>query len=282
MKNIALFLSDYEKSRKAAHQAALFLDSKGCKVYLSSTCSIKGFNCLGYMSADEIQNNCDALISFGGDGTFLKAASQIMGSEVPLFGFNLGTLGFLAEDSIDLLEEIIDKIIKEDFYVRERLTLKCEVERLGEIVFSENALNEIAFHRSCDPRILSLSFYINEMYGGTYKADGIVLATPTGSTAYSLSAGGPIVNPEVACFLMTALCPHTLSARPLVLAPYDTVRIKEAEEKPIMITLDGHSNFMPKSHDIITAQKAEKGLRIISFKDDFYGIVREKLQWAIR
>ncbi len=281
MNDIALFISPSKKSAAAAVKVASILRQKGCSVYVPDETTALPDETTERITCEELKNKCGMIISLGGDGTFLKAASAAIGCDTLLFGFNLGTLGFLAEAPIENCEAIIEKIINEEYEVKEKMALECVIKKGGETVFRGNALNEIAIYRGTEAKLLNLSFHISGVYGGTYRADGLVVSSPTGSTAYSLSAGGPIISPDVECLLLTALCPHTLSARPLVVSPADLIMVSEEQAKSMSVSLDGHLDHIAQGEHNIFVGKAAKGLKTVSLGNDFYTIVREKLRWVI-
>ena len=161
------------------------------------------------------------------------------------------------------------------------VTLECSVKNDDKICFSNFALNEAVVYRSEFTRLLTLSFFINEDYGGTYRADGLIISTPSGSTAYSLSAGGPIVSPDVECMILTAISPHTLSARPLIIPTDKVLRIYDKKDSDYMaISLDGHLTYKLSAGDEVFIKKMQKNLKTISFNKDFYATIREKLGWT--
>lgn len=280
--NIALYISPTEKAKKAAYDIIDFLKKNYCNIFIPED-TIQGFETdASYVSIGEIGKKCRTILCLGGDGTFLRSAEIAIAHEMNLFGFNLGRLGFLTGSAIENYEKVLSKIIKGDYATKERLILECTVTNGTETIFKGKALNEVTIFRSNnDMRLLDLSFTISGIYAGIYRADGLVIASPTGSTAYSLSAGGPIVSPDVECLLLTALYPHTLSARPLIISPLEVVEVIENNGKEISISLDGHFNKIVNRDTKIAVKKSDKGLNIISFEDDFYTIVRNKLGWVI-
>ena len=277
--NIALYISSSEKAQKAAFEIINSLKSKNCGIFVPNFTDKEFKDYCIYADYKTIRENCGIIISLGGDGTFLRSAEIAIGHDIKLFGFNLGNLGFLTEAPIEKSEPVLDRIIAGDYKTKEKLSLECCITENNNIIFKGNALNEVTIH-SDGMKLLNLSFSINNIYAGTYRADGLVIASPTGSTAYSLSAGGPIVNPDVECLLITALCPHTMSARPLVISPFETVCVHEGNSQGTSITLDGHFNRKAGKDCKITVNKAKKGLKVISFENDFYTVVREKLNWG--
>ena len=237
------------------------------------------------LNSDDIDSSIfkdsNAIVSIGGDGTFLKASHFAIEYDIPILGLNAGTLGFLTEAGFAESEEIFSKFLKSKYDIKTRIALECNVKRDDKICFSAFALNEVVVYRSEFTRLLKLSFFIDEDYGGTYKADGLIISTPTGSTAYSLSAGGPIVSPDVECMILTAISPHTLSARPLIIPTDKVLRIKENKDSEYMaISLDGHLNYKLSTGDEVVIKKMKNNLKTVSFNKDFYSTIREKLRWT--
>jgi NAD+ kinase len=230
-------------------------------------------------SGETIRKTADLMISLGGDGTLLNACRIIAGTSIPILGVNLGNLGFLTEVSFKDWEDTLRRILAGDYIIEDRMMLECEVRRDGETTFRGIALNDVVVSHGGEMALLKLGLKISGNYAGTYSADGVIIATPTGSTAYSLSAGGPIVNPAMECLILTAICPHTLSARPLVIPPVEVVEITERSGKKCMLSLDGQENFSIASGDIITVRRSSSYTSFIHVGKKFYTTIREKLKW---
>jgi len=212
--------------------------------------------------------------------TLLRAARYVYGTSMSIMGVNLGSLGFLTEVPMSSWQPVMEEILKGEYRTVERMLLACEVKRGEEIIFNGHALNDAVIHRGWVSRILHLSISINSRYVGTYASDGLIISTPTGSTAYSLSAGGPIISPDVPCLLLTAICPHTLSARPLIISDKERVSVQESQVDGISLSLDGHMNFILKKDDTVMVERAASGVSFLQLEGNFYGVVREKLKWV--
>jgi NAD+ kinase len=280
MKAVTLFPSHVRKALDEALLIVKVLREKGIRVFLPETAaSIAGLeDCIA--SSDVIRSESDILISMGGDGTLLRAARFVGRSEIPILGINLGRLGFLTETQVSSWGDAIDRIQQGQYQIVERMLLSCEVRRDNQVILGGDALNDVVIHRGAVSRLLDLEIFIDEGYVGTYSADGLIISTPTGSTAYSLSCGGPIVNPEVSCLLLTAICPHTLSARPLIISDREKVMVKERVIDGISLTLDGHLNFVLLKNDEVRVEKASYGMKFVHFEKTFYRTVQEKLKWV--
>ena len=220
----------------------------------------------------------DMALSIGGDGTLLGVCRRFKEAEVPVCGVNLGTLGFLADIEPNELESRLGKIILGDYIVENRLLLSGYVRNeLGE-KFLGNAINDVVISKGGTARMLKLGLYINDTHLMNYKADGLIVSSPTGSTAYSLSAGGPILNPTIRALLLTPICAHTFQMRPLVVSEDDEVRIKISANRDLLVTLDGQESFKIQPNDEIIVRKSSSTAHIVKFTDkDYYTVLRSKL-----
>jgi len=221
----------------------------------------------------------DCLLALGGDGTLLRAARQVSSAATPILGINLGRLGFLTEIEMTEIYPALDRLLAGNYRIEERMMLEGSVRRPDQIL-SCTALNDIVVTKGAFPRLLSLEVFISSAYLDTYPADGMIVSSPTGSTAYSLSAGGPLVTPDLRVMLLTPICPHTLYARPLVVPGKHQIEIHvHAPEVEVMLAVDGQQGLSLKNGDVVTVTEANNMTRLIRLKDNtFYGLVREKLQ----
>jgi len=271
-----------EKTQETACRIIDWLNSKKLKVCIEGNMGKEigkeELNC----STEKFLKEVDLIISLGGDGTLLRAARLAASEDIPVFGVNLGGLGFLTQIGIDDLEESLEKLYQGRYFIDERMMLNCTVKRKEKEIKKFTALNDIVIGKGAFARIISLATQVNNDYVITYSADGLVVSTSTGSTAYSLSAGGPIVNPNISSIILTPICPHTLSARPLIIGENDQVKIKlESSEEKVMVTIDGQEGFIIKPKDEVIIKKSDHKARLITFKEkSFYAILREKLRWS--
>jgi NAD+ kinase len=271
-----------EKAQEVTKWIVDWLSFKKIKVYVEGDkdkgIRRKDFSCTN----EKFFNSVDLIISLGGDGTLLRAAKIAATDGIPIFGVNLGGLGFLTQIGIDNLEIFLEKIYQGKCFLDERMMLDCIVKRKEKEIKKFTALNDIVIGKGAFARLISLATYINDDYVITYSADGLVISTSTGSTAYSLSAGGPIVNPNINSMILTPICPHTLSARPLIISENDQVRITlELSEEEVMVTIDGQEGFTLEPKDEVIVKKSIYKTRLIAFKEkSFYAILREKLRWS--
>jgi NAD+ kinase len=271
-----------EKTRETACRIIDWLNSKKLKVCIEENMGKK----IGKQELDcpieKFLKKVDLIISLGGDGTLLRAARLAAAENIPVFGVNLGGLGFLTQIGIDDLEKSLEKLYQEKYFLDERMMLTCSVERRGKEVKKFTALNDVVIGKGAFARIISLATYVNNNYVITYSVDGLIVSTSTGSTAYSLSAGGPIVKPSINSIILTPICPHTLSARPFIISEDDQVKITlEVNEEEVMVTIDGQEGFALKPNDEVIIKKSDHKARLITFKEkSFYAILREKLRWS--
>jgi NAD+ kinase len=231
---------------------------------------------------EKFLKNVNLIISLGGDGTLLRAARLAAAEDIPVFGVNLGGLGFLTQIGVDDLEKSLEKIYQGKYSLDERMMLSCVVKRREKEIKKFTALNDVVIGKGAFARIICLATYVNNDYVISYSADGLVVSTSTGSTAYSLSAGGPIVNPNINSIILTPICPHTLSARPLIIGENDQVKIKlELSEEEVMVTIDGQEGFTLEPNDEVIIKKSGHKAQLITFKEkSFYAVLREKLRWS--
>ncbi|HEY9857775.1 MAG TPA: NAD(+)/NADH kinase [Stenomitos sp.] len=226
----------------------------------------------------------DAVVVLGGDGTFLRAARMVALRDTPLLGVDLGTLGFLAEVSYGDLAGAIDRLIAGDYRIEERLLLEVALLRDGQVVAANLALNEGVVLKGASGRMLEMAIYADHSHVATYGADGVIVSTPTGSTAYAMAAGGPIMAPDVPALLLVPICPHMLTARPLVVSDQKTVRIVVKERaEGALVAADGHTVGLLRSGDEMTFRRSSHSAKLVRLAEhDFFTALRRKLQWGVR
>lgn len=220
----------------------------------------------------------DMALSIGGDGTLLGVCRRFREQGIPVCGINLGTLGFLADIEPKELEMRLGKILVGEYYIENRLLLSGYVRNeLGER-FLGNAINDVVISKGVSARMLTLSVSVNNTHLMDYKADGLIVSSPTGSTAYSLSAGGPILNPTIRALLLTPICAHTFQMRPLVVSEDDEIRINVVAARDLVLTLDGQETFQVQPSDEIIVRKSRKTAQIVKFADkNYYEILKAKM-----
>ena len=232
-----------------------------------------------YVSYDDIYSSSDLVVVIGGDGVMLEAARRATPCGIPILGINMGRVGYMTELEMNELD-LLDKIFANEFYLDERAMLRVDIRSSkGQSRFSAYALNEAVIANGTTARIIDLELSDSGRLVSEYRADGLVIATPTGSTAYSLSAGGPIVDPKLSCFCVTPICPHSLVARPLVFPDSAVLEIKNicVREKILHLTVDGKATFDLFFGDTVVITKAAICTKLLRIKDDdFYSKIRMK------
>ncbi len=228
---------------------------------------------------EDFFNMSQLILVLGGDGTLLQAARRVAVYNLPILGINMGHLGFLTEAEISDVDRVLNYLLMGDFYIETRMMLKARLVRDGSVCNEMIALNDIAIAKASFARIIHLRVFINDQFVNCYPADGILVSSPTGSTAYSLSAGGPIINPSMECLLLTPICPHALNARPIVTDCQDEIRIVMADEnRDVLLTIDGQKGIPVYKGDIISIGKADTQVRLVRVaKRSFFNVLRDKL-----
>ena len=226
----------------------------------------------------------DLLLTFGGDGTLLRGARMFYGQETPVLGVNLGRVGFLTTATPATLESAIDAFIADAYRIETRRTLETTITAEGkEPRRGEPALNDVVVHKAGVARVIHLRVWVDDEPVGQYSADGIIVATPTGSTAYSLSAGGPVVAPDVDALVITAICPHTLAVRPIVVRGDARVTMEVAPPVPeeVLVSFDGQLGASVNPGERVEVARASQSVRLVRLEPEgFFARMRSKLQWG--
>lgn len=260
-----------------------WLEKKNCKIYLSANIASfidkEKYAC----TEKELYRNAECAIVLGGDGTILNTARSLVKYDLPILGVNLGHLGFLAEvekkDALNTLSKIIDG----DYYIQRRMMIDVKKKTKDKEEIIGVALNDIVIARTSISRLTKYSIYVNDGHVDNYSADGIIVSTPTGSTAYNLSAGGPILDPQNEMMVITPICPHTLMSRSIVLSKNDIVKITLQENNKtftddIMLTIDGQESVKVDEDDKIIISNSYRCAKLVTCnKNGFYKILRKKL-----
>ena len=230
----------------------------------------------------EISQQADLLIVLGGDGTLLSVARAAHPYNIPILAVNLGSLGFLAEISIDELYPTLENILAGKFEIENRMLLNACIWRNGEKVEDHNVLNDVVINKGAVARVINLQVLVNGQYMTSYRADGLIIATPTGSTAYSLSAGGPIIHPSMHTLVLSPICPFTLTNRSILIPDQSIIQVKlAAEYDDVRVTLDGQEGYDMRAGDILKIKKTKTSLQLIRGPNkNYYQILRDKLHWG--
>jgi NAD+ kinase len=257
-----------------------WLEARGVEALVEEDSGVEGVRTA---PGREIASRADLLVVIGGDGTLIHAAGLCGDREVPILGVNMGTLGFLTEVPRERAFELLEKALKGELAVSRRLMLSVEIRRRDELLLSGSALNDCVISKNALSRLARLEVSIDSRTAATYEADGLIVATPTGSTAYSLSAGGPIVYPTVETILLTPICPHTLTQRPLVLPATLPIHIRLASPSEMFVTLDGTKGRpLELGEDVYIRTAKHRTLLIRNPAVDPFVVLREKLRWGAR
>jgi NAD+ kinase len=260
-----------------------FLTERGHTVVMDLE-SAHYFPSAGAMSRETLGARSPALaLVLGGDGTLLSAARAVSGAGTLILGVNLGTLGFLTELALSDLYPALEAIEKGKYVVDTRSMVSCSLVRKGSVLLTHEAMNDVVVSKSAIARLNHFELYVDAEFVSSYKADGLIIATPTGSTAYSLGAGGPILKPDVDAFVITPVSPHGLTHRPVVVR--DTVeieiRVKTGEEEAYL-SLDGQVGMPVRDGDIVHCEKAKHPARLLRFQKTFFEVLSTKLKWGDR
>lgn len=259
-----------------------WIEDKGVEAFVD-TDTARVLDIKGH-SRSEIPQLSEAVVVFGGDGTMLSVARLACEKEVPILGVNLGGLGFITEVQRTEVFEAMERVIAGKSEVEDRIMLTACVHRHGEKIAEYTVLNDVVINKGALARIVEMETYVDRMYVTSFRADGLIVSTPTGATAYNLSAGGPIVYPTMDCVILTPICPHTLTNRPIVLPDDVLIEISlKSHAEDVFLTLDGQVGFSLRQHDIVTVDKSPFRTRLlIPHERNFFHVLRTKLRWGER
>ena len=275
---IALIVNeDKERAFEVASQAAALLTSAGAEIYTSGNCRIDGAICVG--TAQEVIRDTDITVTVGGDGTIIHNAKFAALYKKPLLGINLGRIGFVANIEPDELSEL-SKLLTGDYRIQSRMLLEITVDKDG-ARSRYTAVNEVVLHRDTLANLIDISVELGEERMISYRADGMLFSTPTGSTAYSFSAGGPVIEPDMRCILLNPICPHALSTRPVVFGEDSVLRasVWPSSTFKCYLTVDGQYHIPISSDDTLTVKKSPLELSLVILKEkNFYKLLSEKLK----
>ena len=275
---IALIVNeDKKRAFEVASQAAALLTSAGAEIYTSGNCRIDGAICAG--TAQEVIRDTDITVTVGGDGTIIHNAKFAALYKKPLLGINLGRIGFVANIEPDELSEL-SKLLTGDYRIQSRMLLEITVDKDG-AQSRYTAVNEVVLHRDTLANLIDISVELGEERMISYRADGMLFSTPTGSTAYSFSAGGPVIEPDMRCILLNPICPHALSTRPVVFGEDSVLRARvwPSSTFKCYLTVDGQYHIPISSDDTVTVKKSPLELSLVILKEkNFYKLLSEKLK----
>lgn len=272
---IALFPNEMKHhSLQIAKEVCNFLKDKNVDVVAEERIALI-IGARAFTNADH--HKIDFRISLGGDGTILRLIHRHPYLQSPLLGINLGSLGFLADIPLDDIFPSLQDLLDGHYSIQKRMMMEGSSSK-GETCF---AVNEVVIHRAQNPCLVDLAIYVDNRYVNTFSADGIILSTPSGSTAYSLAAGGPILTPDLDAFIITPICPHTISNRPIVLTPQHEIKVKYLSSYlPVEISYDGISSLTLATEETFTVTISQRRFQLVNLaRHDYFFTLREKLGW---
>ncbi|MBW1676459.1 MAG: NAD(+)/NADH kinase [Deltaproteobacteria bacterium] len=285
MKKIGIVVKDQKEAIDKAKELETWLKAKGIEVLIRQNipAPITSRECL-IENIPRAPLDLSCIVVLGGDGTFLSAIRWIQDTGIPVLGVNLGGFGFLTEASVDRLFPVMEDIINDAFTTEERILLSAQVLREGEGIACQTVLNDVVVNKEALARIAHIRTYIDDDYLTTFHADGLIVATPTGSTAYSLSAGGPIIYPSLETIILTPICSFTLTNRSLILPDNVTIKIRlDERDSSVFLTFDGQVGLHVTYQDSIVIQKATHTIHMIRTPGlSYYDVLKAKLKWGGR
>jgi NAD+ kinase len=259
-----------------------WLEARGIRVRYDERTSLYAARPDG-LRREEVPEGCDLVIVLGGDGTLLSAARAIGNRQIPLFAVNLGGLGFLTAITIDELYPELERALRGEHRIGRRKLLHAEVRRGDAVVSRYDALNDVVLTKAAIARMIDLDAFVDDQFMCAYKADGLIVCTPTGSTAYSLSAGGPIIFPSVPTICLTPICPHMLTNRPVLVSESSVVEVRCRGDASVYLTIDGQVGEPLEKDDSVICRSSEYALHLIRPpRMMFFDVLRQKLKWGER
>jgi len=275
---------DAEEAQSVILQLLDFFGSRGLSVVLEKeTAGLVPAASVTAASKGELPAQVDLLIVLGGDGTLLSMARAVGDLGVPILGVNLGGLGFLTATTLEEMLPALERLLAGGMEIEERMMLSARLRRGGQAVGEYIALNDVVITKSAMSRIIDLSVSVGGRHAISYRADGLIISTPTGSTAYNLSAGGPILFPTMDAVVLTPIAPHTLSNRPIAVPGAQRIDVALLAQQDVMLTMDGQVGVPLRERDVVEVQKAAARIRLVRFpQKDFFSVLRTKLKWGER
>lgn len=280
MKKIAVIPNDGKDLGLMNTKRLAELMHNRAEIYMDKAYSVLGMN-VKYVPSSEIYKNADYAVVLGGDGTILRGAAECAKRKIPVLGINLGKIGFMTEVETDDMEEAVSKLLSDDFRIEKRMMMKAQVRRGDEVKLSFHALNDVVVSKSAGEKIVGMELLTDGEAVNRYTADGLIIATPTGSTGYSISAGGPVVDPCMQLYVATPICAHMLSVRSAVLSSDKEIKIKldgEYGGMEAVVTADGDIQGYIKDTDEVVITKSEYSFELIKIGgQSFYDTLISKL-----
>ena len=282
----AVVKPNHEEAWATACELAEWLDERGINLigkpygkgekFDASKCGIEA------VETEEFQTEADLIVVLGGDGTMISTARLTGDREILVLGINYGSLGYLTEFRIEEMFPALEAILEGNYQIDRRLMLDVEHLRNGEKLASGRVLNDVVINKSAIARIIEIEVELNNLYVNSFRADGLIVSTPTGSTAYNLSAGGPILFPSMNAVVLTPICPFTLTNRPIVVPDADEIKIKLKNEiEGVVLTLDGQIGHQIKAGDLVLIRKSKTNFNLVQpLNRNYFDVLRNKLKWG--
>ena len=277
-----IYKHKFEPARSECERLSSWFVERGITVYSEEMASPRAHLSQCLEEETTIPETVDLVVVLGGDGTLLGAARKVGHFGLPILGVNLGGLGFLTEIPVGMLYQDMEKVINGEISIEPRLMLQARVLRTGEEKCHFTVLNDVVINKGALARIIDLKVSVDSHFLTMFRADGLIVSTPTGSTGYNLSAGGPILYPDLEALILTPICPFTLTNRPIIVPDTSVIDVQMGEEsEEVILTFDGQVGFNLVGNDRVIISKSEKKLKLIKSPDqDYYDILRTKLKWG--
>jgi len=275
---------DAGEARVVVQRLVSWLEQRGASVVLDKeTAGLVPDAAVTVVGRADLPGQVDFIVVLGGDGTLLSVSRAVGDLGVPLLGVNLGGLGFLTATTLDEMLPAVQEFVDGRMVIDERMMLQARIRRGGEVVADILALNDVVIMKSAMSRIIDFTVAVDGQAATAYRADGLIVATPTGSTAYSLSAGGPILFPTMDAVVITPICSHTLTNRPIVLPGTQRIEVTLRSNQEVMLTVDGQVGFGLREDDVVETVRAAARIRLVRFPHKhFFSVLRTKLKWGER
>ncbi|MFA5516722.1 MAG: NAD(+)/NADH kinase [Desulfuromonadales bacterium] len=284
MKRVGIYAKrNHPGAVKIAREVAVWLQEQGIAVFAEQSLAEEMGSIVGYPGGS-IPPLVDLIIVLGGDGTLISVARQVGDLRTPILGVNLGSLGFLTEITLEEIYPILERVVHGDYTVSDRMMLDAIVRRKGREIDRFRVLNDVVINKGALARIIDMETCVDGSYLTTFKADGLIIATPTGSTAYNLAAGGPIIYPGLNCLVLSPICPHMLTNRPIIVSDESVIQVEvKFQGQDVVFTADGQVGMPLEGGDVVEVRKSlSSTLLVTSPMKDYFEVLRTKLRWGQR
>lgn len=284
MKRIGMYAKrNHPGAVKIAREVTAWLRERGIEVLHDHRLAEEMGDVPGYPPGS-IPATVHLIIVLGGDGTLISVARQVGDLRTPILGVNLGSLGFLTEITLGELYPTLEQVVKGEFAVSTRMMLDAIVRREGKEIGRHRVLNDVVINKGALARIIDMEAWVDESYLTTFKADGLIISSPTGSTAYNLAAGGPIVYPGLQCLVISPICPHMLTNRPIIVSDESVIKVEvKFQDEDVVFTADGQVGMPLQGGDVVEVRKSRSSTLLVkSPTKDYFEVLRTKLRWGER